>query len=64
MADKSTQGGKKGRKIGRAAKKMSHVAYTKNNSRFKNKLKRVRQSSGEQAAQEYVRLYKNAKAVQ
>jgi len=43
---------------------MSHVAYTKNNRRFKNKLKRVRQSSGEQAAQEYVRLYKNAKAVQ
>ena len=52
------QGGKKGRKIGRAAKHPSHTAYNLSNRRFKNKLKRVRQSSGEKAALEYTRLYK------
>ena len=55
------QGGKKGRKIGRAAKHPCHVAYTLGNRRFKNKLKRVRQSSGENAALEYTKNYKVAK---
>ena len=61
MSDKKTQGGKKGRKIGRAAKHPCHVAYTRNNRRFKNKLKRVLQSNGKAAADEYARKYKNAK---
>lgn len=58
MADKTKQGGKKGRKIGRAAKHPCHVAYTLGNRRFKNKLKRVRQSSGEKAALEYAKNYR------
>lgn len=62
MADKVRQGGKKGRKIGRAAKHPCHVAYTRNNRRFKNKLKRVRQSNGQAAADEYSRKYRLTKA--
>jgi len=58
MADQTKQSGKKGRKIGRAKKHPSHVAYTASNRRFRNKLKRVRQSSGEVAAEEYTRKYK------
>ena len=47
-----------GRKIGRSARHNSHVSYTLSNRRFKNKLKRVRQSSGEVAAIEYAKKYR------
>lgn len=56
--DQVRHGGKKGRKIGRAAKHPCHVVYTMQNRRFKNKLKRVRQSSGEVAALEYAKKYR------
>jgi len=58
MADVTRKGGKKGRKLGRAAKHPCHVVYTNSNRRFKNKLKRVRQSSGEVAAEEYAKKYR------
>lgn len=61
MTDKTKKGGKKGRKIGRAAKHPCHVAYTVGNHRFRNKLKRMRRSSGEKAALEYTQLYKVGK---
>lgn len=62
MTEQTRKGGKKGRKIGRSAKHPCHVSYTLGNRRFRNKLKRVLQSSGKTAADEYTRLYKNVKA--
>ena len=52
-----------GKKIGRSSRHPSHTAYTLGNHRFKNKLKRVLQSSGAKAAEEYTKKYKNAKNV-
>jgi len=59
VADITRKGGKKGRKLGRAAKHPCHVVYTNSNRRFKNKLKRVLRSSGIKAAEEYTKKYKN-----
>ncbi len=49
------KGGRKNRKFGRAARKPKTYRYNNENRRFYNKLKRVRQSSGEAAAKEYER---------
>jgi hypothetical protein len=48
------EGGKgKGKKIGRAAKKPSHKSYTSMHQREMNKIKRVLQSNGIDAAKAY-----------
>lgn len=51
--------GKRGlRKHGRCLRKPCKKRYKAENRRFKNKLKRVRQSSGERAAEEYIRRFR------
>lgn len=46
MAEATSKGGKKGRKIGRQAHHPAHVSYTKGNVRSKNKARRVYKSNG------------------
>ena len=55
MTTKASSGS---RKHGRASRKPAHKRYTAGNRRFTNKLKRVRQSSGEKAAAEYSAKYR------
>jgi len=50
--------GKKNRKLGRALRKPKTARYKARDQRFKNKLKRVRQSSGEKAAEQYALEHK------
>jgi hypothetical protein len=52
MADAKT-GGKGNKKKGRSAKHPSHVRYTTSKTRLRNKIKRVLQSSGYEAANDY-----------
>jgi len=47
------KGGKKNRKIGRAARKSAHKQYTSTHQREKNKLKRIVQSCGRTFAERY-----------
>lgn len=58
MANKSQGKGGGAKKIGRSKRHPCHVAYSLGNRRFKNKLKRVLQSSGKKAADEYIKNYK------
>jgi len=46
------------RKHGRSSRSPAHKRYNAGNRWFLNKLKRVRQSSGEKAAERYSRKYK------
>ena len=55
------KGGKKGRKIGRSARKPKNARYVNGMVRFQNKLKRVRRSSGAVAAREYALGPRHAK---
>jgi ribosomal protein L19E len=50
--------GKKNRKIGRAARKPKNARYINSNRRFRNKLKRVKQSCGEAFAVAWERKYR------
>ncbi len=47
------KGGGGNRKHGRNKRKPTNQNYSGHNRRFKNKLKRIRQSNGEKAAKEY-----------
>lgn len=47
------KGGKKNRKIGRAARKSAHKQYGSTHQREKNKLKRIVQSNGRRFAEYY-----------
>ena len=60
MANQSKAKSGGGKKIGRNARHPCHAAYKLGNRRFKNKLKRVLQSSGEKAAEAYRRSYGRA----
>jgi len=55
------KGGKKGRKIGRSARKPKNARYVNGMRRFYNKIKRVRQSGGAVAAREYAAGPRHAK---
>ena len=46
------------RKFGRASRSPAHKRYNAGKRRFENKLRRVRQSSGEKAAAEYSAKYR------
>ncbi len=46
------------RKHGRASRQPGHKRYNAGNRRFENKLRRVRQSSGEKAAAGYSATYR------
>ena len=50
--------GKKGRKIGRASRSPKNARYINSNRRFRNKLKRVKQSCGEAFAKAWERKYR------
>jgi hypothetical protein len=50
----NTKSGKKNRKLGRQAHHPAHNNYNNAHVREHNKLKRVRQSNGEQAAEMYL----------
>ena len=58
--------GKKGKggtkTYGRSKKKPSAVRYVSENRRFKNKVKRVRQSNGEKASIAYMKDYPNGRS--
>lgn len=47
--------GKKNRKYGRWYRKPKNLRYVNESHRFKNKLKRIRRSNGEKAAEEYAK---------
>lgn len=55
---KQRQGKKGDRKHGRCLRKPSKQRYLQQNRRFKNKLKRVRQSCGEEFAKEWRKKYR------
>ena len=55
MATQQKKGGKKGRKIGRWGRKPKNLRYKNGQRRFQNKLKRIRKSNGEKAANDYMR---------
>ena len=55
----TTQSSSGSKKDGRAGRKPGKKRYVTSNRRFKNKLKRVRQSSGEEAAAEYSARYRH-----
>jgi hypothetical protein len=57
MTTKASSGS---RKHGRSGRSPAHKRYNAGNRRFTNKLKRVRQSEGEEAAERYSRKYKYA----
>ena len=52
MAEK-TKGGKKNRKLGRDTKRPKNIMYKTSHTREKNKLKRILQSNGKDAAIKY-----------
>ena len=53
MSKQVKQGGKKGRKIGRASRKPKTAKYLNTNRRQKNKLRRILKSNGKGAAIAY-----------
>ena len=54
--------GKKNRKYGRAARKPKNARYNAGNRRYHNKLKRVKQSCGEDFARDWVKKFGRTRA--
>ncbi len=55
---KEKKPGVKGRKIGRAGRSPKSARYVNTNRRFRNKLKRVKQSCGEAFAETWAKKYR------